>query len=61
VAVLAFAVTLVVLALQPGILLLRAHPAGERQFAVHGHLIALAVGQAAVIAIGLTWFAVATS
>jgi hypothetical protein len=57
---LAFAVTAVALALQTGILMLHADSSWARRLESHGHRLALAIGQAAVMAIGLAWVAVAT-
>lgn len=60
-AFLAFAVAAVALALQMGLLLLHNNLTWDRQLARHGHRIALALGQAAVLVIGMGWFAVATT
>jgi hypothetical protein len=58
---LAFAVTSITLALQMGILLARGNADWERRLITYGHRLALAVGQATVVAIDLVWLAVATT
>jgi hypothetical protein len=60
-ALIAFAIAVVALAMQTGILLVHGNVVWQQRLTEHGHRLALAVGQATVSAIALVWFAVATT